>query len=57
MKKVEIQIEVSVLARLHPLVARVERKLERAGVLITGRERTGTRTKLRGLMQVSPKPL
>lgn len=57
MKKVEIQIEVSVLAKLHPLVERVERKLEKAGVLITARERTGTRTKLRGLLAVSPKPL
>lgn len=57
MKKVEIQIEVSVLARLHPLVERIERKLEKAGMLITAREKTGTRTKLRGVLNVSAKPL
>ena len=56
-KKVEITIEVSVLAQLHPLVHKVEKKLEKAGLLITARERTKTRTRITGVLQVSAKPL
>lgn len=55
--KVEITIEVSVLARLPALVERVERKLQKAGVLVTNRVRTGTRTRLTGVLAVSAKPL